>query len=513
VPVASKYNTFIPLGFSTDASPESQHFALFNLLAGSIDIVDGYVKEFLHVLSCPSGTSLVPIEFVSTQSTGKLPVLSPHVLDYLDRRGYLFDSHEQESSQSRMLYTELLDMHRNTTRQPIIVIPTYKCDLKCPYCWQHLRHMDSTIISESMVDNMFAAIPYVLERPPQNGVDFVIFGGEPLMQIPVLRERIAQILDGALKAGFEPRIISNAVGLASAVPILKGKVGLIQVTIDGPAGVHRQRRPLPDGDSFEPMVEGINRALEAGIRINIRVNTDLKNLPTLPELSDFAREQGWHKNNLIQFHIAPVKNHNPRRTIDAESDLLRAVLDLIGRDKRMSLYKLDGFAGYKYFDSFKSSGIFPLHRFFNCEAQINFFAFDLHGDIYACYDAAGIKDLAVGTFSPQMQIFPGKLAQWRGRNSMDIQGCSGCVSQPACGGGCQFLALEHQGTFQAPNCDSLLEGWIQSIKSNRDWLLARARAGDHVVGWVTAGEVITAVEREFGLIDPSKAQELLVNAC
>lgn len=512
--VPSKYNIFVPL------DQQNRHFALFNLLAGSIDVVDDGVRDVLsRMRSSDVDGSLVQIQgFGSPQLDTRDSIDGrrslPHdVLDYLDRRGFLFESYEQERVQSRMLYSELLDMHRKITRQPIIVIPTYKCDLKCPYCWQRLYHMDSPVMTEEVMDQMFRAIPYVLEQPPENGVDFVIFGGEPLQEIPALRERVSQIIDRANDAGYEPRIISNGVGLASAVPMLKGRVGLIQVTIDGTQALHRRRRPLPGGDSFTPMVEGVTRALEAGIRINIRVNTDTTNLPTLPDLADFVEEQGWMKSGLIHFHIAPVKNHNPRKSIDPESELLKAVLDLVRRDPRMSIYELDGFAGLKYFDSFKASGLFPLHRFFNCEAQINFFAFDLHGDIYSCWDAAGIKDMAVGRFHPQIQVYPEKLALWRRRNAMDIPGCTDCVAQPTCGGGCQFLAMEHEGTFQASNCDSLLEGWVQSIQANASWLVDRAHAGDHAVGLVTAGGVLNQVTSEFGLLDASNAQELMLSAC
>lgn len=513
MPVPSKYNVFVPL------DERQQHFALFNLLAGSLDVVDRRVHDAVVALRPPEAAStLLQIQglrssAVAAPEPDPAPEFPADVLDYLDRRGFLFESWEEERVQSRMLYTELLEMHRQITRQPIIVIPTYRCDLKCGYCWQRLYHMDSPVMSAEVMDRMFESIPYVLERKPENGVDFVIFGGEPLQEWPELRQRVSEIIEGAHEMGYEPRIISNGVGLASAVPMLAGRVGLVQVTIDGPPALHRQRRPLPGGDSFAPMVEGVTRALEAGIRINVRINTDARNLPTLPDLADFIREQGWLESKLIHFHIAPVKNHNPRKSIDPESELLKQVLDLVRRDPRMSIYELDGFAGLKYFDSFKLTGLFPLHRFFNCEAQINFFAFDLHGDVYSCWDAAGLKHLAVGRFHPQLQMYPEKLALWRGRTAMDIPGCTDCVAQPTCGGGCQFLAMEHEGTFLASNCDSLLEGWVQSITANADWLLERARKGDHAVGLVTGGGVINEVRSEFGILDPASAQDLLLTTC
>src|SRR5262245_30852569 len=136
----------------------------------------------------------------------------------------------------------------------------------------------------------------------------------------------------------------------------------------------------------------------------------------------------------------------------------------------MAIYDLTGFPGIKYFEGFKESGLFSLHRFFNCEAQINFWAFDLHGHIYACWDAAGLTDLAVGRFHPEIEIYESRLNQWRTRTTLDIAGCQGCPSQPHCGGGCQFLALEHEQSFFAPSCDSMLDGYVYAITRNADWL-------------------------------------------
>ena len=77
-------------------------------------------------------------------------------------------------------------------------------------------------------------------------------------------------------------------------------------------------------------------------------------------------------------------------------------------------------------------------------------AFDLHGDIYACWDAAGIKDLSVGRFLPEVELYERRLNMWRKRTTLDIGECGGCTSQPHCGGGCQFLALEHPARSSLP---------------------------------------------------------------
>jgi uncharacterized protein len=364
--------------------------------------------------------------------------------------------------------------------------------------------MDSPIMSEEMATHLFQVLPSLVEVETPDRVDLTIFGGEPLQDVPALRERVLQLLALASNSGYSTKIISNGVGLEPNVPYIKGKVDLIQVTIDGPPDVHRKRRPLPNhGDSFTPMARGITAALEAGIRINVRVNTDETNLPLLPDLVDYAEQAGWLGNKLLRFHLAPVKNHNPRKEGNSENELLMKVLDLVHQDSRMGIFDLTGFPGLKYFEGFKASGLFSFHRFFNCEAQINFYALDLEGDIYACWDAAGLKHLSVGRYLPELTIYSTKLNQWRGRTSLDIGGCQGCESSPHCGGGCQFLALEHKDTFMASSCDSMLEGYLQSITANADWLIERALAGDHAVGLVTAQGIQTVIDKPFGIVSDS----------
>jgi len=492
-------NVLVPL--AAPAGDGGTYYALFNALAGSIDVVDQAVLDGLDRLAGPATPGFVSL---GAMRSGSPSTLNDDVLGYLSRRGYLFSSVEEERDQARMLYEEMLRFHRATVRQPIVVIPSYNCNLKCPYCWQRLYHLDSPVMSREMVDHLFSvALPELIETSSPDRVALTVFGGEPLQDEPELQDRVLQILTLGRSAGFTNGIITNGVGLGKALPRLAGKVDVLQVTFDGPARIHRKRRPLPRGDSFAPLAGAVSDALAAGIRVRARVNVDATNLEHLPELADFARDQGWLDNPRMYFHIAPVKNHNPRHDAPSETDLLLKVLELADRDERMRAFDLSGFGGIKYFRGFQESGLFSLHRFFNCEAQINCWVLDLHGHLYACWDSAGLPEMAVGRFHPTVEIDPQALGQWRNRNALDIPACQQCPAAPHCGGGCQFLAHEHHGRHDAPACDALLASYIQAISRNADWLLERARLGDHAVGLITREGVVTAVDRPFGLIDDS----------
>lgn len=517
--IQSTYNIIVPL--AQNGRESSRYYALLNTFAGSIDVIDEAVLSLLQKYETSQCKLMMEDHYSSITPITKLhfsngktvrPECVQDVTDYLDGRGYLFESYKDEVERSSLIYQELLKFHRRAARQPLVVIPSYNCNLRCPYCWQRQYRMDSPIMTEEVAITLFNALPSFIKAQPPNHVDFVVFGGEPLQDIAELRARVIQLLDLAKAAGYSTKIISNGVSLSSYIPYLKERVDVIQVTIDGPAEVHRTSRPLPpekrglQQDSFIPMVEGISRAINAGIRINIRVNVSQSNLDTLPELAEFIEMQGWLDSGLVRAHLAPIKNHNTRIKTSSESRLLAKIIKLVKRDSRLDIFELTGFPGIKYFTGFKETGLFSLHRFFNCEAQINFFAFDPYGDVYACWDAAGLSHLAVGKFYPEIELFPEKLDLWRSRSSIEIGDCIGCASSPHCGGGCQFLTLEHNDTFSAASCDSMIEGYYHAICDNADWLLARSRAADHAVGLITIDGVLAKVNRPFGILE--KYQEL-----
>ena len=66
------------------------------------------------------------------------------------------------------------------------------------------------------------------------------------------------------------------------------------MTLDGTADVHDRRRPLKGGGStFDRISTGIDRALEAGLPINLRVVVDRDNLANLPDMARYAIGKGW----------------------------------------------------------------------------------------------------------------------------------------------------------------------------------------------------------------------------
>ena len=389
-----------------------------------------------------------------------------------------------------------------------MIIPSYNCNLKCPYCWQRKYGLNSSIISRGRVDALFDTIEEFRVVEPER-VDTVVFGGEPLQADTELGKRVVQILENSKRKGYCTRVITNGVQLEENVLRLKNLADLIQVTMDGTAEIHNKRRILPGKDTFSATVKGIEAAVQNGLRVNIRVNVDESNISNLPRLAEFIHNQGWLKTNLLKVYVSPVKDHSCAKKECLQSNYLIDIIHLTRSSEIMDTFDLSGFPGVKYFLGFKESGLFSPHRFFSCEAQISLFVFDVHGDVYPCWDSAGLKQYAVGTYDPIVSIDTGKLNKWRHRCALDIERCKFCATAPICGGGCAFIAHEKNGSLDSPACDSMLQGFIAFMQENAGWLLERAQKGDHTIGKLAFRHVVTETHRQFGLIEEQTNHEAI----
>src|SRR6185295_14142141 len=232
-----------------------------------------------------------------------LPPAQP-TIDTLKKRGYLteLDPTDEEALFGKFARTR----HALANRQvSFIFMPTYNCNLRCSYCFQdHMRtnpayqHLLRTM-RPALVDRIFAAMSQIeahhgvqaTEQPVRN-IGF--FGGEPLLERsrPIV-EYIIQQAKATSRASFWA--VTNATDLHVYRDLLGPEgIAFLQITLDGPAHEHDQRRIYADGSgSFERIAQNISMALERGARISVRMNVDRNNIAQLPELADEIIARGW----------------------------------------------------------------------------------------------------------------------------------------------------------------------------------------------------------------------------
>lgn len=155
-----------------------------------------------------------------------------------------------------------------------------RCHLDCQHCW---ADTNSGVEHPPLEEKLATADEIVSE-----GAEVVSFsGGEPLLS-PDLEPLVARLKDGGLRV----EILTNGELVPDNIEWLSSHLGpndKVQVSIDGPPGVHETQRP---GSSFEDVLRGLRLLDDAGISTRVNFTATPINLESLPEVVDICETEG-----------------------------------------------------------------------------------------------------------------------------------------------------------------------------------------------------------------------------
>jgi uncharacterized protein len=401
----------------------------------------------------------------------------------LKERGYLFEDPSEEAEAFERLVRDFSSPRSEAQRVThLIVCPTYTCNLRCVYCFEQRSHpdlyrkpMDLTVAAKVM-----DAFRRIRSLDPDLNYSLGLFGGEPLLFAN--RTVVSRFLAYAEAEDLPVMIVTNGVNVSSFMPVLEqyaASIWAVQLTLDGPPGVHDRRRPTASGrGTFNAVAAATDLLLEKGIRVVLRVNIDRSNIDKLPQITEIAAVRGWLDRPSFACSLAPVKDHLgssriPDVTPDAE--LLSAVLDVYDRDPATEdLFGLEGFQSLSSIAGLLKPGEPSIPRVYHCEANYGgFWVAGADGYLYACPESIGQPGLAVGKFVPEFEIWQENLDQWIDRNIQSLPKCRQCDVGPLCGGGCTYASMVRGGDSAQPVCDSDPREAIELILNRR--VLGEAR--------------------------------------
>lgn len=410
---------------------------------------------------------------------GQVSRPSDETIEALKKRGYLVTlTPEEEES----LFARLSAKHHLATlrRSPVyIVMPTYQCNLRCPYCFQDHMRTDPKyshllrVMDRSMADRLLAGMSNIeaahgLEPGVERTRALTFFGGEPLLarSRPIIQYLIEQ-LRARGKARFTA--VSNATELEAYEDLLGPEnIASIQVTLDGLPQEHDRRRIYPDGSgSFERIASNISLALARGTVVSVRMNIDRNNISQLPALAELFEARGWSGQNLFSSYVAPI--HAGNGNVETKStfntwQLSRALEELRQQHPGVARIGLMDdslqFRARQIFDQqVQASGFNTAF----CGAHTSMYVLDAFGDIYACWERTGDPRQRIGHISETGDVLMSRthLHAWRGRNVVSNPVCRKCRYATSCGGGCAVLAEGASGTLYKNFCD----GYAQRFRA------------------------------------------------
>ncbi|MBN2610250.1 MAG: radical SAM protein [Bacteroidales bacterium] len=405
-------------------------FILVNILSGNADI-------------------LPEAEFLNIQKG-----IFPDREEYISK-GYLIE-HEHEEALFREKYIEFLES-RDSDEVQLFFVTNYTCNFKCSYCYQDEYAVQATNLSSEIIDSFFA---YIAKYFPARRKYVTLFGGEPLLPGTSHKKQIEYFIRSAAKAGVDVAVVTNGYSLSGYLEIFNnGRIREIQVTLDGTEDIHNLRRPLKNGKpTFTKIVEGIDKALDARLPINLRVVLDRQNIMNLPELASFAIDRGWVRNPLFKtqlgrnYELHHCQSENQR--LYSRLSMYEELFKLVEKYPHILEFHRPAFSVSKFlFDE----GKLPFPLFDSCPGTKTEWAFDYTGKIYACTATVGKPGEELGTFFPEVQHSAKIIEEWEDRDILSVKECKDCSVQLACGGGCAAVAKNNTGAICSPDCRPIKE--------------------------------------------------------
>jgi len=494
----SSYTIFV------DLPDREDEVLLVHGYTGAYDRVSRPVASYLRSLSGKqangNGAASIQGNGNGQRKGGKKAGIHPsdETLAALQRRGYLTEkSLEEEQSLVEKLAQTLAN--REAAGQPgYVFMPTYSCNLRCPYCFQdHMRsdpanrHLLRTIQPE-MVDRIFAAMPGIEERhgvkpdaPRRNSILF--FGGEPLLAVS--RPIVEYIMEKGRDRGFNAySAISNATELDAYEDHLgPQKISFLQITLDGPPAEHDQRRVYADGSgSFEKIAANITMALEREVKVNVRMNIDFNNVETLPLLCEEIHRRDWPSSPYFSTYVAPIHGNgkiDEGATMDSWR-LKQSIWDLVEKYPEVKVvgHADDSLRGRLRRIFEQRNDPMPGFRVSFCSAQNTMYIFDAFGDVYACWEHTGDPNIRVGHITEAGEFVTEgeeeeRRQNWRSRTIASNSQCLSCRFAFYCGGGCANLAWKRTDDIHESFCD----GFARRFRSAASLAYADFLRGEEAV--------------------------------
>ena len=180
------------------------------------------------------------------------------------------------------------------------IFTTTDCNARCFYCYE----MGRSRIPMS-VETAHKAAAYIAEHCGGKKVKLKWFGGEPLFN-----KQVMDVICGELaKHGIEYRssIVSNGYLFDEETvnrAVNLWKLNWVQITLDGTEEVYNRSKAFiyKDGESpYRIVMANIGRLLDAGVRVNIRMNMDEHNAEDLFLLADELHERFADKKGLYVY--------------------------------------------------------------------------------------------------------------------------------------------------------------------------------------------------------------------
>lgn len=437
-------------------------------------LIHGYIGSFIK-LSRQDACKLKEFECIPN-----LDLTREQVLD-LKRGGFLTDFSKEEEYEYLKKTSNNLHLRNSSINKSYHVIMTYDCNFNCSYCFQtKIREgmgpeLTGKVVDGEMIDQIIHAMNYIDENL-YNGASgetrkVTLFGGEPLMRKNF--GAVERFIDKA-QANCETQFIAvtNGYELVHFKPVLDpNRLSQLQISLDGCDEISNRRRTKENVEVniFDKLVDNITMALELGVGVDLRINTDKNNIDQLDDFKELIINNKWDQFKNFQAVIAPVfVPHYEEASADCYNlgNLLKEVTAHRCSSPDSKTMKIAEESMLFFLsNSFNSNKpVSSLFRTGYCSAISHMLLFDPMGNIHKCFERLGLEKYSVGRVDDIENLSSNpKYRMWEDRVVTTNETCLKCSYSLFCGGGCASRAKRLHGTYYSNYCDGFQSFFKQCV--------------------------------------------------
>ncbi|WP_029543804.1 radical SAM protein [Selenomonas sp. AB3002] len=462
---------------------------------------------------------------------GDFAALPIALREWLLGRGHLTRKSEAEEIADMKLLGRIHRMIPARAGLGVVIIPTYDCNFRCPYCFEQHRLKKgqewlSSTMSHEMVEAVFAAIESYKARGYSLGY-CTLYGGEPFLaeNIHVLRE----IAGHAKKLGLTLDAITNGYDLEAYLDFMEEyDCKQLQVTVDGVGEVNDRRRIHKEGlPTYDRILSNVELALQRGISISLRVNVGRENISGMGALIEDLRGRGFmdrekervaeeeklretggkpERGRFSYYFKATNNDRHPENNIteqDIIDELMKngfTAMEAIGLQSQYS-------GPEQVLGQIFAKKALPQPSPTFCGSEAGMLVIDPFGKLYPCWDVVAKEDTAVGFTDEQSGRFLMSLtkAKWRTRTSDILPACQSCPYVFICRGGCASRAFAEHGSYFREHCGEAKEifAFVASRVAGEAW----AKNHESELSLSLAGPLSRLTEAERKTLTESRSQK------
>lgn len=343
---------------------------------------------------------------------------------------------------------EKITLDRNKEVVNLVMNISQDCNLRCRYCFASTGHYkgERALMSEETAKQTL--LWFVNQAETAKALNLHLFGGEPLMNVPLVRYIVA--LCKELEVTYDKKIYINICTNGTILDdellaLMKDNQIGLQISIDGPKEIHDKYRPTADnGSSYDLIVKNLDKLF---------AELDKNTIIPRSTISRGITDVNYVVNHLLEdlqfnsvFFIPAMGCGGTSYDAEEMPELF------VEYDKLIETFLNKLRVGEEY-------NIFPfiseidavgkgIRRIYGCGAGIGFASVDIKGDIYPCMRFTNNDDFKIGDIN---EGFNSKRDKLFDRTVYNREACKTCWARHLCGGACIAIPVENGETERGNN--------------------------------------------------------------